>query len=571
MTKPWKRFQDIVDSIEQTLANIKDLAQYSALLDGKANTIMIRKNMLLLQQHSAKFEKVLELVEDLRSKMDVTDLHFKKKEDIAQAEAALRQSTAERLDEPAMKERGQQPESGNGISKPRRKKNTFMPLTYSIESTSATTTPMDFSAPHDVLFSELHDAYQHRMRSQRAKEQLPEMKAYRSERKNFSRSGMALAWAESLRSEILWVDGYQLLSRANFNASFVFPLLQLVESRFENVITLRHFSEDLHQDSDKYLIMMQDLLSQLLQHNPSIARNREVPITRDETSTTEGLWTLLSEFLEEADAHCMLLIIGGVDNLIQARSDTGDTRSDIVERLHALKEKRLVKVILTLNLPQPQSATMESVSSLTLYQHQVSPERTLSFDPMRSSLPVISLQLTQIQEKRSLRVSFMQLPMLYTPGSIVYTYMEKCLQAFVVLDLSGMDETLPGTYGPLRIRAWSIDHNGTYMCKRHWDFQVPYFLGMRETTALQYVPAGYLVDEVAQRKELIARGRYYWSLASRSHYLQMETNKVESPYLWVFQNFEIDSCIEPTADHHRSAQSPNPVRHDRVIHRTTES
>lgn len=405
-----------------------------------------------------------------------------------------------------------------------------MLLTYSIDTISATTTSMEFSAPHDVLFPELHDAYQHTMRSQRAKEQLPEMKAYRSERRNFSKSGMALAWAESLRSEILWIDGYQLLSRASFNASFVFPLLQLVESRFENVITLRHFSEDLHKGSDKYLIMMQDLLSQFLQHNPSIAKNREVPITRDETSTTQGLWKLLSEFLKQADTHCILLIIGGVDNLIQAKSD-GDTRSDIVERLHTLKEKRLVKVILTFNLPQPQSVTTEGVSSLTLYQQQTSPKRTLSFDSIQNSLPVISLQLTQIQEKRCTKVSFMQLPMLYTPGSIVYTHKEKCLQAFVILDLSGMDQILPGTYGPLRIRAWSIDHNGTYMCKRNWDFQVPHFLGMREITALQYVPAGYLVDEVAQRKELIARGRYYWSLASGNHYVQMQVDEVGSPYL----------------------------------------
>lgn len=118
MTKPWKRFQDIVDSIEQTLANIRDLAQYSSLLDGHANTTMIRRNLLLLQQHSVKFEKVIELVEDLRSKMEVTSLHFKKKEDIAQAETALRQSTSERLDEPAMEERGRQPESGNGFSQP---------------------------------------------------------------------------------------------------------------------------------------------------------------------------------------------------------------------------------------------------------------------------------------------------------------------------------------------------------------------------------------------------------------------------------------------------------------------
>ncbi|KAL1877958.1 hypothetical protein Daus18300_002312 [Diaporthe australafricana] len=496
ITKPWKRFQDIVDSIDQTLANIKDVAQYCGILQGHASSIMIHKNLVLLQQHSVKVEKVLELVEELSSKMNVQSVIFKKKEHIRQAESALSQSTAERLNEPAIDGRENRPK----------------------DVPPATTDSDDIDSLDDLLFSELQESEKHTTRDQRAREELPEMKAHRSERKNFTKSEMALAWAESHRSEILWVDGYQLLSRANFNASFVFPLLQLVESSFESVITLRHFCQVRHDRSDPYLIMMQDLVSQLLRQNPSVAQRTKASMTRDMTSSTEGLWTLFSDLLEKIKAQCVFLVVGGIDSLVENGLDARETRSDIVDHLHALTETRLVKVMITLDIPQPDGVTLDNVSSLTIFRHQADPKRTLSFDSMQNSLPLLSLQLTEIQEKRCRRVSFMQLPMIYTPGSIIYTHDGKYLRAFVVSELSGMSQTFSRGYDPLHIRAWSVDHNGTYICKRYHEFQVSYFIGLREIASMAYVPAGYLQDEIARREELVARGRLYWSMGSGSHH-----------------------------------------------------
>lgn len=306
------------------------------------------------------------------------------------------------------------------------------------------------------------------------------MSAYRSERRNFTKSKMALAWAESQRSEILWVDGYQILTRADFNASFVFPLLQLVEGKYEQVVTLRHFCESHHGTPDKYLLMMQALVFQVFQQNPSIAERKKASLMRDKTSKIHALWDLLSELLEDVQAQCVFLVIGGIDNLFRDTPDARDTRKDMVDRFHDLMDTkgRFVKVTLTLGLPQPKSAAVEGLSSLAVYRHQAAPTRTLSFDAMQNILPTMSLQLIEIQEKRCQNVGFAQLPMLYTPGSIIYVQDRKRLQAFVVFELSGMEQTPFGGYRPLRIRAWSVDHNGVYFCKQFHDFQVaPSLLG----------------------------------------------------------------------------------------------
>lgn len=113
ITKPWRRFQEIVDSIDQTLNNIKDVAHLCSNLQGYASSIMIRKNLVLSQRHDGKLDRVIQLFEELSCKLDVESVHFKRKEEIRQAENALIQSTVEKLNEPAMDGWKQDPKSGN--------------------------------------------------------------------------------------------------------------------------------------------------------------------------------------------------------------------------------------------------------------------------------------------------------------------------------------------------------------------------------------------------------------------------------------------------------------------------
>lgn len=525
LTKPWKRFQDIIDAIDQTLTNIRETAQYTGLLEEHANLLVNRKNLELLQKNSASLEKIAGMFEELRSTLRVKSIQFSKPDDIRQAECALRQAAEERLNEPAMQQQEVSSDQGTlAFSRHHILRTSHFysapcsyQLTETIETDPTVSEASDDFDFHRELFSELHQDEEQAYRSQRAKEELPEMRSYRAEKRNFTKSEIALAWAESLRSEMIWVDGYQLLTRADFNACFIFPLLQLVESKFDKVITLRHFCEGARAQSDQYLVMMQSLVSQFLRNNPSIAQRKRAVLSRERTSSITGLWSLVAELLEASNTQCTILIIGGIDHLLGHDDNAKSTIRDMTDQLHVLLgTASIIKIVVTQGLPEPQRSTVEGISSLAVSNHRVETKRTFSFDAIQSSLPVMSMQLTEIQERRCRSVNFMQLLMLYTPGITIYTYDESKLRAFVVSSLS--EQVRAGQYVTLLIRAWSIDHDGTCVCKRYHDLEVNYFAGQKEVKDLKYVPAGFVSDEASQREALAIRGRLYWSLSYGGNY-----------------------------------------------------
>jgi hypothetical protein len=288
------------------------------------------------------------------------------------------------------------------------------------------------------------------------------MRAQRSENRNFMKSEKALAWAESNKSQILWVDGNQILSRADFNASFAFPLLLIGESNYETVLILRHFCEHGPGKSDQYLVMMQALLFDLFLQNPSVYDTKKEFITRNQTCNTSGLWDLLLACLHEVQTHCVFIVIGSIDHLTNSTTMAEDARESVIGRFKALMDdkERLVKILLTTSLTQPPEATIEDYSSLIGFRSSKTPKRTLSFDAIQNDLPLIPQQLTEFQEKRRKSVKFTEIPMLYTPGIMIFVGGGNQRRAFVVSELSGMDPRPLGTFGPLCIRAWSIDHNG---------------------------------------------------------------------------------------------------------------
>lgn len=101
-TKPWKRFQDLVDSIEQTLSNIKDAAQYHGLIESHMGMVVGQKNLAISQNNSVKLEQTLGLIRDLHTQMQAISIRFSKERDIRQTADALMQRIEEKLNEPTI-------------------------------------------------------------------------------------------------------------------------------------------------------------------------------------------------------------------------------------------------------------------------------------------------------------------------------------------------------------------------------------------------------------------------------------------------------------------------------------
>lgn len=394
---------------------------------------------------------------------------------------------------------------------------------------------VDFDSWQDKFFPELRHSNEAALRQERANEELPSMRHFRAERKNFDKSEKAMAWAKSRKSEILCIDGSQVLSREDFNASFVFPLMLVAESLLSSFVKAQHFcAAGSRGGSDAYLIMMQDVVAQVLRQLPSVSLRLMTTVSREATSTTEKLWDLLSKIISESEVQCVFLIIGGIDHIASNSSRPNETRTEVVQRLQTLSpdDQKVVKIIVTGSMAQPQNKSVEDMSSLIRARHPQSPRRRLTLDGLEGTLSsaLMSQRLTASQERRCRDVQFTELPMLYTPGTVIYTQDDATLEAFIVSEMSGMEPRPFGSFAPLRLRVWSVDHDGKGTCKRYQDFVINHFPGRRLIVNLTYVPSGYLPDEVEKRKHIIERGHRYWSYNSGVHSVDIRSNRVSTVY-----------------------------------------
>jgi hypothetical protein len=143
------------------------------------------------------------------------------------------------------------------------------------------------------------------------------------------------------------------------------------------------------------------------------------------------------------------------------------------------------------------------------------PQRRWSLVPFQDDLPTLQHKFSEIQEGRCKTITFPQLMLLYPPKTVIYTRYDKEFKAYVVFEISGAVETMPGRFDPLHLHVWSIDHNGIYFTKRYRDLIITQFSGSKAVRDLYYIPAGYLPEESYVRDRLLERGRWYWVLASR--------------------------------------------------------
>lgn len=193
------------------------------------------------------------------------------------------------------------------------------------------------------------------------------------------------------------------------------------------------------------------------------------------------------------------------------------------------QKNMFIKIALSMGISQLQSSTTtDYIPALISHRYYQGNQRQAphSLESMANNQPLISQQLVLIQEKRCQNIGFSELAMLYSVGTIIYTKESGYLQAFVVSELSGMEQWSFNAYTPLCLRVWSIDHDGKEVCKRYQTFEIPQYFGTRGVSMLKFVPTGYLPEEHTRREELMNRGRRYWSWGSIVHHIQIPGQKV---------------------------------------------
>lgn len=373
------------------------------------------------------------------------------------------------------------------------------------------------------VFTELRDFDQANNQRREIIEELPEMHNYRTRKKNLLRAENIMDWIESEKSRLLWIDGSEILSRCDFNSLFAAPLLILGENTFESVLVLRHFCGDgLAVKTNNYRTLVQSLIIQVFKQQPRLLKAKLGKLDREQSNNLLQLWNLFLECLDEVNADCTFIIIDSIDYLSEGEVRNGVSERQIVLRqLEALVNdtEKIVKILLTASIAHNKLENAEAGQNAVAlpFTPGSSTNRKLSLSIMQNEISLFPQKLTDIQERAGRTVSFAQLPMLYPLNSVIYTKdtdADNQFRAYIVSELSGMKHRTLNMYAPLRIRAWSVDHNGRYFTKRYSEFLVSQFPGEKPITSLKFLPTGYLPHEAERRKELIARGRKYWELGN---------------------------------------------------------
>jgi len=266
-------------SIEQSYLEVKDIIMFHGHIVGQMNLAISRSMQARLEHLAHLFEQ--------------PPIKFSKLHDVSEMREDCQQRVEAKLAQPA--------------------KNTGEILGGDEEHVEV---PEDFGALLEGTSIELHEYDESRSRQQRVVEQLPEMRSYRSKQRNILKVDRIMAWIESINSELLWIDGNNLLRRHDFNASFTVPILILGESNCESHLILRHFCGECHSNARTgYRTMIQSLLRQIFKQHPKIWKSKTVLLTRELVSDIYQLWSLFVDCLRDVKVECIFIMVDSIDFL----------------------------------------------------------------------------------------------------------------------------------------------------------------------------------------------------------------------------------------------------------------
>lgn len=521
--KPWTSLGPIVDSISDTCASIKDLiifsTHYNSELGLRISQASLSTNNLVL----AELKHLTNLVAD-------NIVRFTTAKDTSETGGILRQTIEMKMEQ-------------HHIGDPKITENEPAPDLALIETPS-------LEDQLSAIFGDLTDFDRAAVEQQERIEQLPEMEAHRQTKRSIWRANRFVEWVEAKSSQLLWVDGGHVLQRQTFNASFVVPILIFGDSNSETgCLVLRHFCGDSSSiRPSNHRAMIQALLRQLLKRRPDVWPSVSSQVTKENAGDIRKLWSIFVGCIRLVAADCTFIVIDSIDCLTSDEVDrAAGAREFVLQELDNLVKESypLVKILLTASLSRAQNISSSTGSSTNVQKHTnmiVSndltslftpvirpPRRSLSLQSLDNEMALVPQTLLDIQERRRTAITFIELPMLYPVNSTIYTRDDGCLRAFVISELSGMDQSSHGSlikFDPLVLHVWGVDHDGISFVKRHRALEIKQFLGEVKIDQLQYIPAGYLPDEHVHRQCLIRRGRRYWELGNGIHHLQCQIGDV---------------------------------------------
>ena len=323
-----------------------------------------------------------------------------------------------------------------------------------------------------------------------------------------------MAWIKSDSSQILGIEGNNVVRRSEFSMLFSAPLLVLGECDYETMLVLRHNCCDVPSNyKERSRLLVKILLYQIIEQYPKIYDKRRPAFTAETASDLTTLWQTFLDCLDDVKVTCIFILIDNIDDMSQSDAKEGEI---LVQKLNALVQDRarLVKIILTARLVSDQPMPSGSQTALTKLHRK---ETNVTNSAYEDAL--VTHKLCEIQHRRLKSISFPDIYMLYRHNTTVYTVDDGELRAFIVQSWSWAGEAYSNANSQLELRAWSIDHNGKGFSKRFHTLTISQFSGRKAIKSLRYIPAGYLPNENEERSNMVARGRRWWGYSFGVHHV----------------------------------------------------
>jgi hypothetical protein len=320
LKKPWKELEPLVTSIEQTYTEVQEIMQFRGHFTGEANLAISRTNLAVGQGLDRPSELTLAKINHLIELLEGDAIKFSKPADIKQISDLFRQRIEAKLDQPSM-DTCQVTDIADPGSKILYLTNYHTPMlsligvTLTIGEDMPSITPLDIDKQLAEWFTDLKGFDEAYALQQRVVEQLPEMRPHRSTKRNVLKVDKIMTWIESTTSQMLWIDGNNILQRQDCNATISIPLILLGESHCEIHLILRHFCGDSHSiKRSNYRTLIQALLRQLFKQHPDVWK-KSSQLTKTRINDIHQLWISFVECLKEVQAQCTFILIDSIDFL----------------------------------------------------------------------------------------------------------------------------------------------------------------------------------------------------------------------------------------------------------------
>ncbi|KAK7426233.1 hypothetical protein QQZ08_007263 [Neonectria magnoliae] len=187
-------------------------------------------------------------------------------------------------------------------------------------------------------------------------------------------------WLESETSQLLWVDGNQILQRQKFSASFVVPLLIFGKSSFETCFALRNFYGDCGSIRlSNFRTLAQSPLRQLLKQRPEV-------------------WNALSDHFTEEKAR-------DISILWNVTGDGIDAKDFAMKELNDLVKESIPPVKILLTAPLYRESQTAQLSSRSLALKTLSsaatrrPQKSLSMHIMKNDMALVPQKLRKSRKR----------------------------------------------------------------------------------------------------------------------------------------------------------------------------